>query len=109
VRQAGVRVGGRQEATCTNAIGNALMMAYRKNQEFDPKQMAFHHVLVLEIPTPCWTNYDAAFFGVELPKDVPATQQERDYLRRSGICRDISELYHSCMSRDAEAVRQQTE
>ena len=44
-----------------------------------PGQRAFYYVRVLEIPTPRWTTYDAAFFGVELPKDVPPTQQERAY------------------------------
>jgi hypothetical protein len=66
-------------ATYTNSIGDALMMAYWKDPAFDPKQRAFYYVRVLEIPTPRWTTYDAAFFGVELPEDVPPTHQERAY------------------------------
>jgi hypothetical protein len=66
-------------AMYTNSIGDALMLVYWKDPGFDPKQRAFYYVRVLEIPTPRWTTYDAAFFGVELPKDVPATQQERAY------------------------------
>ncbi|UCD82072.1 MAG: DUF3604 domain-containing protein, partial [Desulfobacterales bacterium] len=62
-----------------NSIGEALMMAYWKDPAFDPKQRAFYYVRVLEIPTPRWTTYDAAFFGVELPKDVDPTHQERAY------------------------------
>jgi hypothetical protein len=68
-----------KKATYTNSIGDALMMAYWKDPKFDPKQRAFYYVRVLEIPTPRWTTYDAAFFGVDLPKDVPASQQERAY------------------------------
>ena len=66
-------------ATYTNSIGEALMMTYWKDPDFDPDQRAFYYVRVLEIPTPRWTTYDAAFFGVELPEDVPPTHQERAY------------------------------
>lgn len=34
---------------------------------------------LLEIPAPRWTTYDAVFYGKDLPKDVPAIQQERAY------------------------------
>ena len=68
-----------KHATYTNGIGDALMLAYWKDPSFDPKQRAFYYVRVLEIPTPRWTTYDAAFFGVALPKDVPPTHQERAY------------------------------
>jgi hypothetical protein len=68
-----------EKATYTNSIGDALMMAYWKDPAFDPKQRAFYYVRVLEIPTPRWTTYDAAFFGVALPGGVPPTHQERAY------------------------------
>ncbi len=66
-------------ATYTNSIGDALMLAYWQDPDFDPKQRAFYYVRVLEIPTPRWTTYDAAFYGVKLPEGVPPTQQERAY------------------------------
>jgi hypothetical protein len=68
-----------EEATYTNAIGNAVMGAYWKDPEFDPALKAFYYVRVLEIPTPRWTTYDAKFFGVKRPEDVPASIQERAY------------------------------
>jgi hypothetical protein len=68
-----------EKATYTNSIGDALLMGYWKDPAFDPQQRAFYYVRVLEIPTPRWTTYDAAFFGIDLPEDVPASQQERAY------------------------------
>ena len=68
-----------EKAAYTNSIGDALMLAYWKDPVFDPKQRAFYYVRVLEIPTPRWTTYDAAFFGVALPEGVPPTHQERAY------------------------------
>jgi len=66
-------------ATYTNTIGEPLMMGYWKDPDFDPKLRAFYYVRVLEIPTPRWTTYDAVFYGKQLPKGVPAAEQERAY------------------------------
>ncbi|MEE8286230.1 MAG: DUF3604 domain-containing protein, partial [Gammaproteobacteria bacterium] len=66
-------------ATYSNRIGDATLSAYWQDPDFDSKQRAFYYVRVLEIPTPRWTTYDAVRFGVELPKDKPAAQQERAY------------------------------
>jgi hypothetical protein len=68
-----------KNATFTNSIGDALMMAHWKDPDFDASERAFYYVRVLEIPTPRWTTYDAAFFGVDLPEGVPTTHQERAY------------------------------
>jgi hypothetical protein len=67
------------DATYTNAIGDAVLGAHWRDPEFDPTQRAFYYVRVLEIPTPRWTTYDAKFFGVKRPDDVPASIQERAY------------------------------
>ena len=68
-----------EDASYTNAIGNAALGGYWQDPEFDPAQRAFYYVRVLEIPTPRWTTIDAKVFGVERPKDVPASIQERAY------------------------------
>ena len=68
-----------KEATYTNAIGAPYLTTYWRDPQFNPKERAFYYVRVLEIPTPRWTTHDAKFFGVALPKDVPASIQERAY------------------------------
>ena len=68
-----------EQATYSNAIGDAVLGSYWKDPAFDPDLRAFYYVRVLEIPTPRWTTYDARFFGVKLPEDVPASIQERAY------------------------------
>ena len=45
----------------------------------DVIKVSVKDAIPLEIPTPRWTTHDAAYFGVDLPKGVPAEQQERAY------------------------------
>ncbi len=66
-------------ASYTNSIGDALLMAYWKDPDFDPKERAFYYVRVIEIPTPRWTAYDAKRFGIEMPDDVEMITQDRAY------------------------------
>ncbi len=68
-----------KEATYTNAIGDPFLQTFWEDPNFDPAERAFYYVRVLEIPTPRWTTYDAKFFGVEIPEDVPGSIQERAY------------------------------
>jgi len=67
------------KATYANTIGASELATLWTDPEFDPAVAAFYYVRVLEIPTPRWTTFDAKFFKVALPKDVPAAIQERAY------------------------------
>ena len=68
-----------ENATFTNTIGATTLGVVWTDPDFDPKQSAFYYVRVLEIPTPRWTTYDAAFFDIPLPDSVPPTIQDRAY------------------------------
>jgi hypothetical protein len=68
-----------EEASYTNAIGAPYLQTFWQDADFDPARRAFYYVRVLEIPTPRWTTYDAKFFKVKRPDDVPAAIQERAY------------------------------
>ncbi len=68
-----------ENAAYTNTIGAPLLAGYWEDPDFNPKQSAFYYVRILEIPTPRWTTYDAAFFGIDRPDNVPATVQDRAY------------------------------
>jgi len=52
---------------------------HRQDPAFNATERAFCYVRVLKNPTPRWTTFDAKFFKVALPKDVPASIQERAY------------------------------
>jgi hypothetical protein len=66
-------------AEYTNSIGDALLMGYWKDPEFDADFHAFYYVRVIEIPTPRWTAYDAKRFGITMPDRVTMTVQDRAY------------------------------
>ena len=66
-------------ATYTNSIGDALLMAHWTDPDFDLNERAFYYVRVIEIPKPRWTAYDAKFFGIDMPDEVRMTVQDRAY------------------------------
>jgi hypothetical protein len=68
-----------KNATWTNTIGDPELITVWKDPDFDPKQKAFYYARVIEIPTPRWTAYDAARYGVTMDKKVPMVTQERAY------------------------------
>jgi hypothetical protein len=66
-------------ATWTNTIGAPELIAVWKDPNFDASLRAFYYVRVIEIPTPRWTAYDANYYGIKMPKEVPMTTTERAY------------------------------
>ena len=66
-------------ATWSNTIGAGEMITVWKDPDFDPSLRAFYYVRVIEIPTPRWTAYDAKYFGIKMPPEVPMTTTERAY------------------------------
>jgi hypothetical protein len=67
------------DASYTNSIGDALLMAYWQDPDFDPGQRAYYYVRVIEIPKPRWTAYDAKFFNTEMPEGTAMKVQDRAY------------------------------
>jgi len=66
-------------ATWTNSIGSPELIGVWTDPDFDPDLEAVYYARVLEIPTPRWTTYEAARFGIDLPEDAPTSTQERAY------------------------------
>jgi hypothetical protein len=66
-------------ATWTNTIGDPELIAVWKDPAFDPTVRAFYYARVLEIPTPRWTAYDAAYFKVKMDANVPMITVERAF------------------------------
>jgi hypothetical protein len=66
-----------KEATYRNDIGDTQLSAVWKDPDFDPTHHAVYYARVIEIPTPRWTTYDAKALGIDPPKDVDPTLQER--------------------------------
>jgi hypothetical protein len=67
------------KATWKNTIGAPELSAIWTDPEFDAALPSFYYARVIEIPTPRWTAYECARFGVKMPATVPMTTQERAY------------------------------
>jgi hypothetical protein len=68
-----------EKATYKNTFGDVELSAVWRDPDFRPGQRAFYYARVIEIPKPRWTAYDAKFFGLTMPPEVPMTVQDRAY------------------------------
>jgi hypothetical protein len=69
-----------ETATYTNSIGTAELSVTWTDPDFNRKEAAFYYVRVIQIPTPRWQTYDAAFYGLkDLPTSSPSVIEERAY------------------------------
>jgi hypothetical protein len=67
-------------ASYSNSIGDPELAVMWKDPDFDPDELAFYYVRVLEIPTPRWPAYDAKFYDMKnLSEEIAMVTQERAY------------------------------
>ncbi len=64
----------------SDTVGAAQLLSYWQDPDFDPAVRAFYYARVIEIPTPRWSAYDAAYFkDSNFPPDAVMTVTERAY------------------------------
>jgi hypothetical protein len=68
-----------QDGSYSNTIGTPELSALWSDPDFNPGQSAFYYVRVLQIPTPRHSLLDGIALQTDVPREGPATIQERAY------------------------------
>ncbi|WP_105103744.1 DUF3604 domain-containing protein [Microbulbifer pacificus] len=68
-----------ENATYENSIGEAQLIGFFEDKEFNPQHKAVYYLRVMEIPTPRWTLYDKVRNKIEMDEKVPLILQERAF------------------------------
>ena len=72
-------VGAGRSAIVAVGIGSADLAAVWWDPDFDPAERAFYYARAIEIPRPRRTAYDAVYFNLDLPEEIPLSVQDRAY------------------------------
>lgn len=67
------------DASWNNSIGDAELVGFWQDPDFDAAQAAVYYARIIEIPTPRWTAYDAKLMGDKMPNGAKFVIQERAY------------------------------
>lgn len=67
------------DATWNNSIGDAELVGFWQDPEFDATQSAVYYARIIEIPTPRWTAFDVKLMGDKMPEGAKFVLQERAY------------------------------
>ena len=67
------------DSTWQNSIGDAQLMGFWRDPEFNPAEPAVYYARVIEIPTPRWTAFDVKLLGDKMPDKTHFVIQERAY------------------------------
>ena len=69
-----------KNASYSNSVGAPNLSVVWTDPNFKKDEPSFYYLRVLEIPTPRWTAYDAAYYRLtELPDETEMITQERAY------------------------------
>ena len=68
--------------------GDPLLAAHWVDLDLNPATRAFYYALVINIPTPRWTDYDVKRFGIKIDPKAPVIIRNAPTPHRFGTRRN---------------------